>query len=290
MSCKVQGHTGSNYQRNPLISPLLDFHGRFLKTADNLRQEGKFAEVCKRIGYIVAAPFAYLALAFLALAGIIFNPIWKNKHVKKVEVIEKEKFEGIPSEMIQALGGVEKVRNLPKIVNWNGSNDILPFPIMFSEHKDGPILIFTTRKAMPYYDLYPNSYYIMFPIEAIQWQDKTETWRIKNPKESELGLRCSIPIKKGSLEEKYMIERIARLVKGEPVGKFKQYTNKNTSAPVFSKPDNKDEFRPADSYLKGEELEQYMGLNTVFYESEVPNGVPTSVELNKKEGNLLRPQ
>ena len=41
---------------------------------------------------------------------------------------------------------------------------------------------------------------------------------------------------------------------------------------VLVKPDNKDSFRPSDAYLQGSELEEFMDLETIFYEKKPIDG------------------
>lgn len=84
MNC-VEGCNRSNYHYNPLVSPLLNFHGTIVKLGSQLPEEGKAAEVAKRIGFIVVSPFAYIALAFVCLAGLILNEIWEMRHALQIK-------------------------------------------------------------------------------------------------------------------------------------------------------------------------------------------------------------
>jgi hypothetical protein len=51
-----------------------------------LPKKGKAKEILMRIGYVVISPFAYVALSFVALAKLILNGIWENKHIAQVSV------------------------------------------------------------------------------------------------------------------------------------------------------------------------------------------------------------
>jgi hypothetical protein len=283
MSCKVEGcNNPSNYHYNPLISPLMELQGRIAKTFDQLPEEGKVTEVAKRIGYIAAAPFIYLGLALVALAGLILNGIWESKHISEIKKIKDETIEGLPCpEMIKALGGAEKVRNLPKI-DWNGFLDpkLMTHPVMQGKHGGAPYFLFKYLKR----DLETEEYigaliqpYYKAQMEYIGWDNESGVWKGVYAEESELNLRVSsAKILKGSLGEKHMVDRVSRLMRGEPVGRLKRY-----SKTMIIKPENKNDYRPNDSYLKGEELEEYMDLETLFYEKELPPGT-TEIQLVKK--------
>lgn len=72
----MQNQAVSNsYQNNFLISPLFRYNNAVRATFAELPDNGAKIEVIKRIGIIVIAPFAYLALAFTALIGLALDPL-----------------------------------------------------------------------------------------------------------------------------------------------------------------------------------------------------------------------
>ncbi len=111
MSCKVEGCHQPIYHHNPLVSPLLSFHGMVINLGSELPSVGKAAEIVKRIAVAVASPFAYLALAFVALAGLMLDGIWEHRHVSQGGVSKQgeKALAGIASE--QAVSG--KASQLP---------------------------------------------------------------------------------------------------------------------------------------------------------------------------------
>ena len=80
MSCKVEGCNLTKYHYNPLITPLVKFHGKIVQTFDSLPKKAQVAEIAKRILRVIVAPFAYLALGPAALVGIAFNASWQKSH------------------------------------------------------------------------------------------------------------------------------------------------------------------------------------------------------------------
>jgi hypothetical protein len=72
------------YASNPLIKPLIKFHGKIASSFDCLPSQGKTLEIAKRVVIIVISPFAYLTLGLLALAGIAANSVFKNRAVKNL--------------------------------------------------------------------------------------------------------------------------------------------------------------------------------------------------------------
>ncbi len=54
---------------HPSVEPLKNFHSAIQNTLSPLPQDGKILEVISRISLLIISPFAYIALAFLAVAG-----------------------------------------------------------------------------------------------------------------------------------------------------------------------------------------------------------------------------
>lgn len=83
MSFKVDRFHSSNLHYNPLILPLLNFHGMIIRPFRDLSNDGKVMEVIRRVGIAIVSPFAYLVLAFMALFGLLLNDFWKNRPIVK---------------------------------------------------------------------------------------------------------------------------------------------------------------------------------------------------------------
>lgn len=284
MSCKVEGCNLSKYHYNPLITSLGKFHGKVVNTFDSLPKKDKVAEVAKRIVRLVAAPFAYLALGLAKLVGLAFNASWKKSHesalkkaeLKKIEEQKKiEDSQGLTG-LINALGGQEAVDKFPVNEKWDGVLKPLemPGPVMRGFfNKGSPLFVFTyfkpnTEDAVEgIFQKQKTGTYVQHS-EGLGWNNETGQWQMFGQDESELDLRPSGHILKGSVLEKHMLDRVSRLMKGEPVGMLQRYPGMG-----FIMPEDKTPFKPTDSYLKGEELEAYKKADTGFYEVEVEEGV-----------------
>lgn len=113
--------------------------------------------------------------------------------------------------------------------------------------------------------------------EYLGWKVKEEVWESAYAGHNQLSLKMSnLKIRKGSREEYYMLDRIRRLMKGEPVGMLVNYPNT-----FLFKPINPDEFRPTDAYLKGKDLEEYMTFENIFYERECLEGTSDIILAHK---------
>lgn len=67
------------FDQNPCISPLLNFHGRFISLCSTeLDSSGMFCDLITRIMTAIISPLAYLALGLLALLGVILTPCSRN--------------------------------------------------------------------------------------------------------------------------------------------------------------------------------------------------------------------
>jgi hypothetical protein len=75
----------NNYSQNPFISPLINFNSLAACTFTQLPENGKVKEIAKRIGIAIAAPFVYLALAFVALIGLTVHCMYKKNPTTKQE-------------------------------------------------------------------------------------------------------------------------------------------------------------------------------------------------------------
>jgi len=284
MACKIEGCNSSKYHYNPLITPLKNFHGRVVKAWDNLLKDG-LGEVVKRIGTFVIALIAYPGLGLVALGGLVSNKFWLTKHPQVIDSAKKhievgQGYEG----MVKALGGKEVCDDLPEINHWRSGEmklDELQTSVMKGSHRDdSSFFVFSYFKRELNDDdmelLKRSGEYIGYSAvkeggDFVEVEDECEyVWQGNvNGYQSELNFRAQQDIPVGSFLEKCMLDRIKRLMQGEPVGRLKEYPGLLI---CIGKPDNKDDFRPTDSYLKGEELEIFMDEDCEYYEVEVEEG------------------
>lgn len=83
-----------------------------------------------------------------------------------------------------------------------------------------------------------------------------------------LGRERPDPIERGSLPEKLMFDRVRRLMRGEFVGVMKLYPH-----PYWERQLDIDN-PPADAYLEGDEFKDYMGINYMnYYEQKAEENV-----------------
>src|ERR1700733_2698814 len=71
----VQSLEKNPYIQNPLIAPIIHFHGKVVSTFNDLPQNGKVLEVAMRIVILVVSPFAYLVLGISALIGLAYHAL-----------------------------------------------------------------------------------------------------------------------------------------------------------------------------------------------------------------------
>lgn len=168
---------------------------------------------------------------------------------------EKKKiFDDYTPKMVEALGGIDKVLNLPVIEKWDGIT--YSAPIMRGYHENGsPLLMFCYLKR--------NKYDITG--EYLVREDKSWKGCYENP--NEFNLRSKGSIIDDSLEEKFMLDKISRLSQGLAVGVIKKYPGLR-----FRKPNDKRSFLPSNAYLSEKELNIFMDLNTLFYENKPHEG------------------
>jgi len=154
-------------------------------------------------------------------------------------------------QMVDALGGIDQVLSFPKIGEWTGqiTKSELKAPVMRGD--DGSLLFCYFKQGDR----------AKITGEYLK-RNKDGTWEGAYSFPSELNLRVSnLKIKDGSLEEKYMLDKIHRLMNYKSVGRLEIYFEN-----MFMKPADKESFRPTNAYLKGEDLTAYMDIETLFYE------------------------
>ncbi len=269
MTCQVVGCGRPQNHYNLWKAELIEFHGRVVNCFDALPEEGKWAELAKRVALVAASPFLYLAYSIVYLAGMITDMYWENKHIAEIAEIEKEKIEWLPCpRVIKALGGAEKVKQLPELKVLTANPKQMEHPVMIHFHEGKPAFLFRVflenGKSGPDDPGYPN--HSGSGVIAIAWNPQLQAWTGTN--ENPLLLMQDL-IPKDSLDEKYMAEKIERLVQGKPVGLMERYPGLGLFVP-----DDKSPYRPDEktSYLKGAALDEYMKTKTPYYEKEVIPG------------------
>ncbi|PJD95533.1 MAG: hypothetical protein CK425_08440 [Parachlamydia sp.] len=203
------------------------------------------------------------------------TPVEKEPSVEtELDKEKKAVVELFTPQMVDALGGVDQVLSFPKIEGFTGqiTRKDLKAPVMRGD--DGSLLF-----------CYLKSSKIEVTGEYLR-RNKDGTWEGTYAYPSELNLRvANLTIKDGSLEEKYMLDKINRLMHYKPVGRLEIYLEN-----IIMKPADKDSFRPTQAYLSGEELTAYMDFETLFYERALNEGTTDlflwdpskSTEENKK--------
>lgn len=228
---------------------------------------------------IIRGLFGLIATICTLVVGIFFIKSIQNLFTKQRKSVdfcvpftsEQEKLIAEYSpEMIEALGGVCTVMNLPKYKRTWGPHEytfkeIIKDPVSLIEGSEKPTIIFSY--AIPSYS--KNVW------EQLERHDNK--WRsIRTICGSTGQLHLGIPlgtlpnpsvIVDNSLEAEFMFKKIRRLVLGDCVGVLKKYKDVDKT-----KPENKDVFRPSDAYLKGSELESYMDAKPLEYEHQPKEG------------------
>lgn len=178
------------------------------------------------------------------------------------EKIEKKIIADFGPEMVEALGGVDKVLSIPVLTHWDGQIAMKHFtaPIMRGYHGEGrPFLLFCYATKQVSTPLNITGEHIERTAEGL--------WKGTYSYPNELTLRFPNPVNMNSLAGKHMLDRIRRLINDQPMGMMEKYKDV-----VLFKPANLEEIRPVDAYLEGEELTQYMELDTIFFERKPPEG------------------
>lgn len=189
-----------------------------------------------------------------------------------------EEIEGIPVTMVEALGGKENFLKVPELKNWNKDyySKSINAPVMRGVIDGEPFILFS-------YDYEVNKA-TKHGRECLRWAKNTQSWQRASFSDSQLSLDLNKnpDIKANSKAETFMLDRIKRLVNGGYVGILDNYSDK-TGRPIFSLPkiSDLDSLRPKDAYLKGQDLEDYMELDTVVYEKAPTEEDYTDISLTE---------
>lgn len=117
------------YSNNLFISPLLNYHNEFCAAKAAFPPQKLNAEALRKIAIIVVAPFAYLALAFGALIGYIFDSCIRGKDVQpdiNIEVL-KSLEEGLERYAIEQIRAYIPEENIIKMENNDFKDDKINF-------------------------------------------------------------------------------------------------------------------------------------------------------------------
>lgn len=167
--------------------------------------------------------------------------------------------------MVEALGGMDNVLKFPNLENWNGDITInhMTAPVVRGNHGK-PFLLFcylVWNDETGKFNRLPKGEYLS--------RNKDDSWEGAYGEATQLNLGVgSNHIIKGSLAEKQMLNRIKRLINGEPVGIIQRYTKAGEEV-LFVK-ENID--TPKNAYLKSDELAAFMKEPTNQYERDPVKG------------------
>lgn len=174
---------------------------------------------------------------------------------------EKEKIiKDFTPQMVEALGGVDKVLSFPVLEKWKGeiTKSHLTAPVMRGSHSHGPFLLFSYCKRDERGSFSTSGEYL---------GRSKGGWGGAYATRGEFSLGGGYSLLEGSLDEKYMLNKISRFMKGEAIGLVTQYPGV-----ILIKPADKSQYTPKDAYLDGEELLAFMDLDTNCYEKKPEDG------------------
>lgn len=237
-----------------------------------------------------------------AFSKLILNLYTKPKatirYAIPISTEQAQLIQAFSPQMVHALGGIEKVEELPKLEMRNGVIDLqqLTAPVSIGYHQNGDaFLVFYylkwTEHQMDQCTVEPRegktsfgnsttsvTTQTVFRFEPVHAYLKRthNSWQYDGVSPHELNLRSVTPIKDGSLAEQHMLKKISRLMNGEAIGVLKAY------GVGFQKPKEKATYTPDDAYLQGDELAAYMDIDTLFYETMPEEGTTDVFLCNPK--------
>lgn len=255
----------NSYAEHALITPLIRFHGRIVRTFDELPQNGKLIELIKRVMIAITCPVVYLVLGITAFVGVVHAKCCKVTTTNnEIEIqgtatpINTRNLSGLKG-LYQALGGRTAFNAIPTIRNFDGQLNIEEYtsPIMKGFHgEDKVFLIFCYLKRIPHLE---NQFEVQ--AEYIDWNPISEKWSGFCQGDPQLNFDAANGIAKGTLLEKMLFDRIKRLKNRQPMGILRHYPQIGNE-----KPEDKDIFRPHDAYLQGDDLEDFLDEDCLYYE------------------------
>lgn len=263
-----------------------------MRTFDALPERGKIAEIAKRVALVAIAPLAYLVLGFIALMGIALDRFFVKNHSAVSENVEEaEGAQHAPEQQpepvqgyqkfLSIFGGREAFERIPQLAEWDGRPrlEIMTAPIMWHDHPQNIYVLFHVRRPVLDRNTELPNGRVRRSVEFLVFNKLAQVIAGGYEIGSDLMLNIPDPVEPGSPLEDIIYDRVRRLANGEYVGYTKKYPGV-----ALMKPANKDDFRPDDAYLTGEDLESYMDEPTLFYE------VAEEVERNRNCIRLSNPR
>ena len=187
----------------------------------------------------------------------------KERKEVKLNSTQTQILDDFTPQMVEALGGVDQYLALPKIKNWGGSIDLehMKAPVMRGYHEKGrPFLLFCYFR----YSVDTGKYEVAGEYLG---RRKDGSWESAYAHPSELNLRSPNPILDNTLAAQHMLNKVTRLMSGEAMGAVERFPGI-----ILSKPSDKGTWRPINAYLENETIEQFMDLDTLFYERKPKEG------------------
>jgi chemotaxis protein histidine kinase CheA len=160
-------------------------------------------------------------------------------------------------QMVEALGGFEKFMSFPTLQNWTPAikREELTGSVMVGNKEGKPFIVFCYRIRGELKE--SGEIKVSFAFKSECFERSEEGWTGANGSSNELNFKNSKSVKEGSLEEKYLLDRIRRLMNYETVGRLNGCVKGEL---------------PKDAYLQGEDLEHYMNLDLGYYERKPEEG------------------
>jgi hypothetical protein len=256
-----------NVKGNPVNS---QYQGRkFLLVERKEYTFSKFERVIRGF-FGVVATICTLVIGVFFIKGIQ-NLFTKQKKIVDFAVAltpEQEKLiTDFTPQMIEALGGVNKVMNIPRYKVTDKLSHELKKTI-----KDPLSIIEDNIPTIVFCYAIPSERQVWEQLERDGNRWKSIRYICLSDGQLHLGIPLGTIndpscIADNSLEAKYMLDKISRLVHRKAVGVLKRYPNTRDVKPI-----DKDQFRPSDAYLNGVELESYMDASPLEYERKPGKG------------------
>lgn len=116
------------YSNNFLISPLLNYHDAFCAVKEAFSIKELNSEAIRKIAIIVVAPFAYLALAFSALIGYIFDSCIRGAaFLSDINIEVSKSLEGLENYAIEQIQAFVAEANILNMENNDFKDDKIKF-------------------------------------------------------------------------------------------------------------------------------------------------------------------
>ena len=230
------------------------------------RNFSAFKCFCKKfLGTVIVISTLCLALLLQSVRDLFTKS--KEKICFAIPLLDEHKkiIKELSPQMVKALGGIDNVLSLP-IQDLN-SIDALTTSVYRAYANDGSVCVVFC------YDKHDG---MNFNNVVERLKRVGNKWKLDWTSGAQGNFNIGIlsDINDGSLGQKYMLEKISRLIQGKPIGQLKKYDIGG------KKPEDKSTYRPNDAYLKGNELDEYMDIeDAYFYETNPQHGI-TDIRLH----------